>query len=191
LDENFLLRMRRSYHVGPFGWPEWFRILVIASFFGPLFLFVALLGYGAVAFAGNELNLYALPVGPELFDSAWGEAFTMVIFPGLVVPLLAATMAAVIWEVRWQREYRRPYWRERRDATRSVKMARRHARVARLKPGWPVLWGNAFCALSFILVLMVWLADLWHAGHGAVPTSAPTTVVREPPVKASTHFRAK
>jgi hypothetical protein len=183
--------MRRFYHLGPFGWPGWLRVLVVASFFGPLLLFLALLGYGAVALVGNDLNLYALPVGPELFDSSSGEAFSIIVFFGLAGPLLVATTAAVIWEARWQWEYRRPYWRERRDANRSVKAAKRRAKVARFKAGWPVLWGNAFCALGFVVILVVWLSDVWHGAHRAVPAPAPTTVVREPPVQASTHFRAK
>jgi hypothetical protein len=183
--------MRRFYHLGPFGWPEWLRVLVMASFFGPLLLFLALLGYGAVALIGNDLNLYALPVGSEFLDSPWGEAFTIVIFFGLASPLVIATTAAVIWEAWWQWEYRRPYWREKRDAKRAVKVAKRRAKVARLKGGWPVLWGNAFCALGCVLILVVWLSDIWHGGHRTVLAPAPSTVVRETPLPASTHFRAK
>jgi hypothetical protein len=184
--------MRRLYHPGPFGWPEWLRVLVIASSCGPLLVFLALLGYGAVALIGNDLNLYTLPVGSELFDSSWGEAFNMAIIFGLAGPLLMAVTAAMIWEARWQWEYRRPYWRERRDANRFFKNARRHAKVARLRAGWPVLWGNAFCALGFVLILAVWLSGIiGHGTHRAVPAPAPTTVVREAPVQASTRFRAK
>lgn len=181
--------MRRFYHLGPFGWPEWLRVLVIASCFGPLLLFLALLGYGAVALLGTDLNLYALPVGPELFNSSWGEVLTIVIFFSLTAPLLVAIPAAVIWEARWRWEYRRPYWRERRDANRSIKAAKRQAKVARLKAGWPVLWANAFCALGFVLIVVVWLSDIWQGGHRAIPAPAPTTVVREAPVQASTHFQ--
>jgi hypothetical protein len=181
--------MRCVYHRGPFGWPEWLRVLVIASVFGPLLLFLALLGYGAVALIGTDLNLYALPVGPEFFDSSLGEVFTIVIFFSLAAPLLVATTAIVIWEARWQWEYRRPYWRERRDANRSIKAAKRRAKVAGLKAGWPILWGNAFCALGCVLILVVWLSDVWHGSHRAIPVPAPTKVVREAPVQASTHFQ--
>ena len=187
-DGNFLTRMRRSYHLGPFGWPEWLRVLVVASFFGPLLLFLALLGYGAVALIGNELDLYALPVGPELFDSSRGEVFTIVIFSSIAGPFLVAAAAAVTWEVRWQWEYRRPYRRDRRAANRSVKVSNRRAEAARLNAGWPVRWGHAFCALAVVLILAVWLSDLWRGGHGAVPAPAPTTVVREAPLPASAHF---
>lgn len=180
--------MRRAYHLGPFGWPEWLRVLVVAGFLGPLLLFLALLGYGAVALLGTELNLYALPVGPQLFDSWWGEVFTFVIFSGIAGPFVVAITTAVIWEAWWQWEYRHPYRRERRDANRSVKVARQRAEAGRLNAGWPVRWANAFCALAFVLILAVWLSDLWHGGRGAVPAPAPTTVVREAPMPASTHF---
>jgi hypothetical protein len=183
-DGNFLTRMRRSYHLGPFGWPEWLRVLVVASFFGPLLLFLALLGYGAVALIGNELDLYALPVGPELFDSSWGEVFTIVIFSSIAGPFLVAAAAAVIWEVRWHWEYRR----DRRAANRSVKVFNRRAEAARLNAGRPVRWGHAFCALAVVLILAVWLSDLWREGQGAVPAPAPSTVVREAPLPASAHL---
>ncbi|MBV8899963.1 MAG: hypothetical protein JOY92_07620 [Verrucomicrobia bacterium] len=183
-DGNFLTRMRRSYHLGPFGWPEWLRVLVVASFFGPLLLFLALLGYGAVALISNELDLYALPVGPEFVDSSWGEVFTIVIFSSIAGPFLVAAAAAVIWEVRWQWEYRR----DRRAANRSVKVFNRRAEAARLNAGRPVRWGHAFCALAVVLILAVWLPDLWREGHGAVPAPAPSTVVREAPLPASAHF---
>jgi hypothetical protein len=101
--------MRRVYRPGPFGWPEWLRVLVVTSFFGPVLLFLALLAYGVVALVGDDLRRYFLPVGPELFDFSGVEAFILIVFIGFAGPLLVAITAAVIWEARWQWEYRRPY----------------------------------------------------------------------------------
>ena len=183
--------MRRFYSLGPFGWPEWLRVLVITSFFGPVLLFCALLGYGVVALIGSSLGLYALPVGPELFDSWWGRTLTAIIFFGLAAPLLIAPTAALVWEAWWQWKYRHPHWREERNANRLAKAAKRRARVARPAAGWPVLWSNALCALAFAAMLAVWLSDVWRQRRGMVRASAPTTIVRENPLPASTHFRAK
>ena len=183
--------MRRCYRPGPFGWPEWLRVLVITSLFGPVFLFFVLLGYGTLALIGNGLGLYSLPVGPELFDPSSGDTFTIAAFSSLAGPLFVAGTAAVIWEARWQWEYRRPYWREERDAKRYAKAAKQRARVAQPAAGRPGLWGNAFCALAFVLILAVWLSGSWRERHGAIPAPAPTTIVREGPLPASTHLGAK